>query len=234
MSEIAEPLPSFILADLFSIPEDIRKDFYAWSNNMTQFFGGASQYRNEDGIEVNQSAKNLRGFFETLVSERRKNPKEDFLSIMLKNQDSIGLTDQELISQAIMMLVAGQITTTDQLNNNLFTMLSERDSLLDLRSNVFLVPSAIEEYNRLDPGVTFLFRVAKADTTLLGQEIRNGETVFISNHAVNRDPILFPEPERCDIRRNPNPHFSYGNGSHYCLGAKLARIQMTHVFEKLL
>src|SRR3990167_2884079 len=165
VEDLAKIIPSTILADFFHIPLNERNDFYEWSNNMTQFFGGSSQYRNEDGIKVNHSAKSLRYYFTQLISERRQHPQNDFLSILLKNQTAFGLTDDEIVSQAIMMLVAGQVTTTDQLCNNIYTLMTAPGSLEALQSGVFDLNNAIDELNRLDPAVTFIFRVTKYDTS---------------------------------------------------------------------
>lgn len=234
VSEIAELLPSLVLADLFHIPESDRADFYRWANNMTQFFGGASQYRNEDGVEVNSSAQNIRAFFEKLVEERRRSPKDDFLSLMLARQSKFGLSDQEIISQAIMMLVAGQITTTDQFSNNMFTLLTTPGALKHLQAHPDLLPNALEEFNRLDPGVSYLFRVAKDHTTLGEFKVEPQQTVFISVHAVNRDASVFADPDQCALDRQSNPHMAYGYGAHYCLGARLAREQMMTCFRQLI
>jgi cytochrome P450 len=233
VKEIAEKLPSMVLADLFQIPEEDREHFYRASNNMTQFFGGASRYRNEDGVEVNESAKTLRGFFEKMLEDRKEKRGGDFLSLMLNMQPRFGLTDQEIVSQAIMMLVAGQITTTDQFCNNMFTLLSTPGAADRLRARPELIPTALEELNRLDPGVSYLFRVAKEKTEVGGHAVEPGQTVFISVHAVNRDPEIFAGPDACDLGRQKNPHLADGYGAHYCLGARLARLQMAACFRQL-
>ncbi len=156
VEDLAKIIPSIILADFFHIPENERNLFYEWSNNMTQFFGGASRYRNEDGVEVNNSASGLKNYFSELIDKRRKNPQDDFLSILLKNQKSFGLSDDEIISQAIMMLVAGQVTTTDQLCNNIYTMMTMPNVLADLRNDKLDFKEALDELNRLDPAVTLI------------------------------------------------------------------------------
>jgi cytochrome P450 len=201
---------------------------------MTQFFRGASQYRNQDGIEVNESAANIRTFFEKLVVDRKARPKDDFLTMLLANQARYALTDQEIISQAIMMLVAGQITTTDQICNNMYTLLTTPGVFDQLRVQPELMPTAIEEFNRMDPGVSYLFRVAKAATKLGPYEVRPEQTVFISCHSVNRDPEVFERPEECFLARSPNPHMAYGHGAHYCMGARLARLQMMSCFSQMI
>jgi cytochrome P450 len=234
VEDIAMKLPSMVLADLFHIDEKDRPDFYRWSNNMTQFFGGASQYRNEDGVEVNTSALSIRTYFEKLVEKRKAEPHADFLTMLLQNQARFGLTDQEIISQAIMMLVAGQITTTDQFCNNMYTMLTTPGVLDQMRANPELLTPGMEELNRLDPGVSYLFRVAKAPTKLGEFNVEAGQTVFISVHAVNRDPAVFDQPDECFLARSPNAHMAYGHGAHYCLGARLARLQMNICFHQLI
>jgi len=97
-----------------------------------------------------------------------------------------------------------------------------------------LLENAIEEFNRLDPAVTFLFRVANADVKLGDVAIKAGDTVFVANHAVNRDPEVFSHPDECQLDRDIPQHFAYGYGPHYCLGAKLARIQMKSLFSNML
>jgi cytochrome P450 PksS len=132
-----------------------------------------------------------------------------------------------------MMLVAGQVTTTDQLNNNLFQMLST-GSDRRLREDLSLLPSALEEFNRLDPGVTFLFRTVKSPVSLGGIPLKPEDVVFVSNHAVNRDPAQFTDPDACVFARARNPHFAFGHGPHFCLGARLARLQMESCFRAML
>jgi len=234
VEDMAKIIPSTILADFFHIPESERSTFYEWSNNMTQFFGGASQYRNEDGIQVNQSAICLKDYFAQLIKQRRKNLDQDFLSILLQNQQVFGLSDDEIISQAIMMLVAGQITTTDQLCNNMYTLLTAKDALSAIQSDDIDMEIAMNELNRLDPAVTFIFRIAKHDTYIGNQAIPAGDVIFISTHSVNRDFHVFDEPNQCILTRLPNNEFSYSFGSHYCIGAKLARLKMVSCFKQLL
>lgn len=234
VTDLAQPLPMAVLADLFQIPQEDRREFYRCANNMTQFFGGASQYRNQDGIEVNESAIRLRDYFQRLLADRKRKPRGDFLTIMAQSQEKFRLDDAEVISQAVMMLVAGGVTTTDQLCNNMYTLLSETGTVDLIRKDSGLLSSAIEECNRWDPGVSYLFRVAKSDLQIAGVSIEAGQTVFISNHAVNRDPAVFDSPERFNIQRSPNLHFAYGNGSHYCIGNRLARIQMDALFRNLI
>lgn len=234
ISQIALPLPNIVLADLFSIPQERRRDFYRWANDMTQFFGGGSDDIEGDAAKANAGAGSLRDFFTELIAARRQAPADDFLSNLLQHQASLGLDDSELISQAVMMLVAGSITTTDQIANNMYALLTEGPALDTLRAEPAQLDAALEEATRLDPAVNFVFRVAKRDVELGGQQIKAGQLLFVSSHAVNRDPVVFSQPDDFRLDRVRNPHMGYGSGIHYCLGSRLGRIQMSSLFSALL
>ena len=230
---VAKKLPSLILADLFSIPEDEREQFLKWSNTMTGFFGGASQYRNEDGIEVNQAASSLKHYFTKLIEDRKKSSEEDYVSLLLSSPEIGEFDHDEVLSQLIMMLVAGMATTTDQISNIMFQLATHPEMQKEVRENKNLIPLMIEECKRFDPAVTFIFRVVREETSIGGQAMDVGDVVFISTHAINRD--LDPElaPDVLNIHRK-GAHFAYGYGAHYCIGARLARIEMKALFEELL
>ena len=199
---------------------------------MTGFFGGASKYQNADGIEVNNAAKSLKEYFEKLIIERRSSNGEDYVSIIVRAQKMTQLSDDELVSQMIMMLVAGQVTTTDQINNIMYLFAAHPEMQLTVKNNLSLLPNAIEELKRFDPAVTFIFRVARADGVLNSQPIKTGDVVFISTHCVNRDLPNEERPDEIQIERK-SAHFAYGHGPHYCLGAKLGRLQIRLLFEEL-
>lgn len=229
---VASHLPCTVLANLFCIPREDRREFFEWSNTMTGFFGGGSGYENADGIRVNHAAASLRAYFTELMARRRAEPGKDYVSLLLRGQEQCGLDDDEVVSQATMMLVAGQVTTTDQVCNNLFQLLVDPARQAAVRAAPARIPAAIEECTRFDPAVTFLFRVCRQDTVVGGQPIAAGQTVFLSTHTINRD--LGKEPAlELDLDRPPQKHFAYGQGAHYCIGAKLGRLEMNLLFEEL-
>ncbi len=234
VKDVSSKLPSLILAELFCIPEQDRDLFYDRSNIMTGFFGGGSCYENKDGMRVNKAAIDLKQYFSDLLRDRRNELKNDFFSGMLRVAGKFNFSDEDLISQAIMMLVAGQVTTTDQMNNIMFQLLNHQEILTKVIKNKSLIPKMIEEFKRLDPAVTFIFRVAKEDTIVGVQPISKGDTIFISTHCINRDESIFKNPCKAMLNRKSNNHFSYGYGAHYCLGARLGRIEMNKLFEYLL
>lgn len=238
VAEIALPLPCTILADLFSIPAERRQDFYGWANDMTQFFGGAGNDIEQEAGAANVGARSLDGYFRELIAERRRAPaggketERDFLSHLLEHQAAMGLDDSELVSQAAMMLVAGSITTTDQICNNMYALLAEGPGL-DALADPNRLDAALEEASRLDPAVNFVFRAVKRATTLGGAALEPGQLVFVSSHAASRDPAVFDAPDEFRIDRARNPHLAFGFGIHYCLGARLGRIQMSLLFRRL-
>jgi len=234
VSQMARLLPSQVLAELFSIPEADRNFFRSCADTMTAFFGGGVAYTNDVAIKTNQVAASLREYFSDLIQQRRKNPQDDFISGMLEAQKQYSLSEDEIISQATLMLVAGQVTTTDQICNNLFLLLNNPDILQAIRANPELLPHALEEFKRIDPAVTFLFRVAKADTVINGQQIYAGEAVFISNHCVNRDLPETENPAQICIERKGIRNFAFGHGAHYCIGARLGRLQIQELFASMM
>ena len=185
VEELASPLPCEVLADLFCIPETQRPNFYRWSNAMTQFFGGATEGIEKDEAQADQGASELRKYFTQLLQEWRARPQNDFLSSLLQNQGALGLDDSELISQACILLVAGTVTTSDQICNVLHEILRRPKILEQIQGNPSLLEAAMEEATRLDPSVNFLFRLSKIDQQLEDKQIKAGDLVFISVHAVN-------------------------------------------------
>lgn len=233
VESVAKKLPSLILADLFSIPVEEREQFIKWSNTMTGFFGGASQYRNEDGIEVNQAALSLKHYFTKLIEDRKQTPGEDYVSLLLNSPEIENFSHDEVLSQLIMMLVAGMATTTDQISNIMFQLATHPEIQKEVRENKNLIPSMIEECKRFDPAVTFIFRVVRKETSIGEQTMDIGDVVFISTHAINRDMNSELAPDILNIHRK-GTHFAYGYGAHYCIGARLARMEMKALFEELL
>lgn len=233
VNDFAKSIPSIILAEFFHIPESERDLFYECSNHMTQFFGRPSQEIIKIKA-VNQSAKQLYDYFNGLIQQRRQRPNNDFLSILIQNQSAFKLSDEEIISQAVMMLVAGQVTTTDQLCNNMYTLISSQTNTNELLTNSLSLNQIIEELTRLDPAVSFIYRLAKKECLIENQKIQKGDVIFISTHAANRDPKEFAQPHQCHFGRTNRRHLSFGFGPHFCLGAKLAQLEMQHCFHALL
>ena len=238
VKDIAVDLPSIVLAELFCVSKEDRDAFYTCANHMTQFFGSASDATLQMAQDAEASAVFLKGYFKRAIDERRASPRKDYIGQMMQHSEAIGLSEDEITSQATMMLVAGKVTTTDQMANNMFLLLDKPENgpsvWTQVAANLDRLALALEEATRLDPSVNFVFRTVKEDLSLEGQHLKAGDTVFISAHAVNRDADVFFNPDEFSLNRSKNLHFSYGHGSHICLGARLARLQMNILFGKLL
>ncbi len=232
MSEFANIIPMQTLADFFNIPEHDRLEFVEYAKTMTAFFGGGTTYNNDAAIKVNHAAKSLHLYFSDLYKQRKIKPADDFFSQLIANQSHFNLSSDQLISQAIMMWVAGMVTTSDQMANNFFSLVNDFPEIINDNISFADHSALINECNRLDPAVTFTFRIAKQDIKIDQQLIKQGQTIFISNHAVNRNSNIFIQPDRIELTRKQN-NFSYGMGSHYCLGAKLSMLEMQNLFFNL-
>jgi cytochrome P450 len=144
------------------------------------------------------------------------------------------LTEQELISTCILLLVAGHETTTNLIGNGMLALFRNPDQLQALKNNPALGRSAIEELLRYDSPVQLTSRQVLHDTEFNGQMLKRGMQVSFMLGAANHDPAVFNEPGKLDITRDPNPHLSFSNGIHYCLGAPLARMEGLIAIQTLL
>lgn len=228
-----EKASCFSLATLFSVPEDFRDKFYYCGNYMTQFFGGFAKYDKASGVHVSECAQILRAYFEQALAERRAEPRDDILTLLLHKQASYQLTDDELVAQCIILLVAGQVTVSDQFANILYQLLQQDLwQQLDVKDESTL-SAYIEELTRLEPAVFSNDRVVKEDVIIAGQDLKVGQPVVISHVAANRDPSVFPQQHAIDLENASKKHLGFGHGVHYCLGANMARKIMLLMLQHL-
>ncbi|EWM12312.1 cytochrome P450 [Kutzneria sp. 744] len=213
----AHPLPIATLAALLGVSADREADFVRWTDAITMFFGQPE----------------ARPAFESAVSELR-----DYLRTVPSSEGGIvaelresGLTADEIVNLASLLLINGHETTKTLLVN---TVLSVADHVSTLRADPDLVPSAIEEVLRLRPSAGGTDRFATRAGVLGGEAFAAGQRIIVSLAAANRDPAVFDRPNAFDVRRSPNPHLSFGHGIHFCLGAHLARRQAVVALRALL
>ena len=215
ISELAEPLPVTVISEMMGIPSEDRKKFKQWSDSIV----GASE---SAGIETNLE---LSQYFSRIIDERSKNPKEDLISSVVHQEvDGQKLSREEVIGFCILLLVAGNETTTNLLGNAV-DLFSKYDSFKLLKSDLKLVPDAIEEVLRFSSPVKGMIRVCVSDTELGGKKINAGQSLMAWIGSANRDESVFEDADRFDIMRKPNPHIAFGHGIHMCLGAPLARLE---------
>ena len=228
-ASISYPLPVTVIAELLGIPTERRADFKRWSDAMV---GGFSLSPDRDMNSVFEMFM----FFSDVVAERRERPGEDLISILVADRsEAADLTTPEIIGFCVLLLVAGNETTTNLLGN-LFRALFDRPGQMQrLRDDPSLIPAAVEEALRHDSPVQGLWRGARADTEIGGVAIKEGDLLMTLFASANRDESKWgPDAAEFRVERDASDHVAFGSGVHLCLGASLARLEATVATEMLL
>jgi len=227
IAEFAYPLPASVIAGMIGVPiEDIDR-VKIWSDEIAAFVGSAlatpdKRERGERGV------CEMSAYFREIVADHRKHPKDDILSALLAVEESgSGFTEDELVASCILLLFAGHETTTNLVGNGVLALLRHPAAHAALRQDRTLAAKAVEEMLRYDGPTQAMTRIALEDVRLdeASPVIATGDRVFALLNAANRDPRVFAEPDRFDVTRGDSRHLSFGFGSHFCLGAPLARLE---------
>lgn len=225
IAAIAYPLPAIVIAEMLGVPPQNHQRFMAWSDALTRY-GGTGLADARTARQAGDAARELTEFFRHLAAQRRTKPREDLISALVRAADEgERLTEQELLSTCGFLIVAGHETTMALLANAMLALLRHPDQLERLANDTTRIASAVEECLRFDSPIQHQTRVAAEDMQLHRRNIGKGQRVMPFLGAANRDPRQFPEPDRLDLGRSPNPHLAFGFGAHYCLGAPLARLE---------
>ncbi len=221
IGELASPLPIIVIAEMLGLPREDWRLFKKWTDIQVT-----------DAPEVQETVKEMATYFFTFLAEKRKHPDTKLISLLLAAEsEGKRLTDPELFSFFNLLLVAGNITTTNLLGNAMLCFDLFPDALEQLRENPALAANTVEETLRyMSPARVFTpdvigSRIIKGDTTLADVQLRKGDVVRPIIFSANFDEQQFSDPERFDITRHPNRHLSFGHGIHFCLGAPLARLE---------
>jgi cytochrome P450 len=219
---LSSPLPVIVIARMLGVPESDREKFRHWSN---RFVGVAD---GEEGPDEDQTVAlmEMSAYLGMELAKRRVHPGEDLISALARAEEAgVTLSDREVVSLSVLLLVAGNETTTNLISNTMNRLAAHPEEWRALRDNPALIEGAVEEVLRADSPVQFTVRRAKADVEVGGVPIKTGETVFVYLAAANRDPSVWPEAEALDIRRERAANLSFGFGVHLCIGAPLARLE---------
>lgn len=225
VADLASPLPITVIAEMLGVSMEYRERFKAWSDALV----------GDNPDAYYQCQREMSEYFSEIAEDRRRHPQDDLITKLVEARiDNEHLTELEIIGFCILLLVAGNETTTNLISSAVLAF----DSLPEVRAEVLgdsaLLPGAIEEVFRYFSPVQLMFRSVKQDTVLRGQELKQGQFVYIWMASANHDEDVFDQPDVFNIHRNPNPHLGLGSGIHYCMGSQLARMESRIALQTLL
>ncbi|HKB37605.1 MAG TPA: cytochrome P450 [Gemmataceae bacterium] len=220
--DYALPLPTTIIAEMLGVPVADRGRFHRWSSAIVSASSSTWML-----LSAVLNARALIGYIRQIIKRRRADPQDDLVSALARAREAgEALSEEELLAMIFLLLVAGHETTVNLIGNGTLALLEHPDQMEILRSDPGLIKPAVEEFLRYGSPVELATeRYAREDVTMAGVTIPRGGMVFAVIGSANRDERQFPHPDALDIRREPNRHLSFGLGTHFCLGAPLARLE---------
>ena len=232
VADYAAPVPMHTISEMMGVPEDKRDRLAELSSAMIDDQDPevvpSPEFRGAARGEVFATAQEL-------AARERETPGDNLSRLLLDAEiEGRKLTDMEFNTFFMFLIIAGNETTRTAMSGGLSTLLEHPEQLAALRSDPSLLETAIEEMLRFWPPIHHFRRTATCDVEMRGKSIREGDKVLMWYPSANRDESEFSDPNRFDVRRQPNHHLSFGYGEHFCLGASLARLELRVMFEELL
>jgi cytochrome P450 len=225
VDDYASLLPATVIAEMLGAPVEMRRQFLKWGAGGALSLDAGLSFRQFRSSERDLAALQdwMRGHFEQI----RRKPGDDILSTLVHAHSEEGrLTEDELTSIAMLLLAAGFETTVNLIGNGVALLTAHPDQLTLLRAEPERWPLAVDEILRVDSPVQRTGRIANRDTVVAGERVRAGQVVVIMLGGANRDPAVFPDPNRFDVTRaDAGDHLAFSSGAHFCLGASLARME---------
>jgi len=234
IARFAAPVPTVVIARMLGVDPTLYEKFHTWSDQVVQVgFNPFPTVEQQHAAGAAQQA--LNDLFRDEIARRREAPGDDLLSDMIRAElEGDRLTQEEMIAQCRLLLIAGNVTTTDLIGNGTRALLDFPEQMEKLRADPGLIANAVEEMLRYDSPVTNSGRTPNRDVVVSGCPVPRGESLSLSLAAANRDPAVYPDPDRFDIERADSHHQSFGGGRHLCLGAHLARVEAQEAILGLL
>jgi unspecific monooxygenase len=222
----AAPIPAIVIAEMIGLPAEMAPQLLNWSNRMVQMYMYGVTYETE--LDANQASIDFMAYLQTVIEERKVSPKEDLLTHMLTSEvDGQKLSEEEVVSTAILLLNAGHEATVHTTGNAVKTILESGLDPKTLFADEAQTAATVEECLRFDAPLHMFTRYALSDVTLEdGLSFKKGETIGLMLGAANRDPSRFKDANRFDPFRTDGQNVSFGAGIHFCIGAPLARIEL--------
>ncbi|MFF3227321.1 cytochrome P450 [Nocardia suismassiliense] len=238
---IAYPLPLIIACELIGVPPEAYNQVHQWSQDLARGFDHDYTLPQEALQARSAASRGFMGYFRELLNERRKDPKDDLLSVLSQVEDRGDvLTEQELLATCITTFVAGHETTANLIGTGMLQLMRNQDQIAALRARPDLCAAAPDELLRLEPSVQITTRAATKPITVAGHDFAPGDGVVVLINSANRDDDAYIDPDRVDVARYSDPmnpakkHLGFSLGIHYCLGAPLALLEMEVLLEVLL
>lgn len=232
VEDFAKPLPIIVIAEMLGIPIEDRARFGHWSDEVVRGLGDNTP---EDRVAADRAHSELRAYLRVITEQRRADPRDDLISALVAAEEAGDkLTIEELLGTVVLLLVAGNETTTKLICNSLIALLAHPDQLELLRSDPKRIPAAVDELLRFDGPVQLTSRIVTADRDYHGHAFEKGQQVVLILAAANRDPEQFEHPDRLDLSREDVRHLGFGHGAHFCMGSQLARLETSLALEGLL
>ena len=239
VDDIAKPLPLIVIAEMLGLPVDERQQLARWSDDMMSAEGAESD-TDPRIVAAAEAFGGYVGLLMQLIEERRANPKDDLISVLLSSveagalsHDQENLDGDELLMFLVLLLVAGNETTRNGLSGGMDALSRFPEQRARLAGDLSLVNSATEEILRYVSPVISFSRTVTADTELRGRALKEGDVVLNVYPSANRDEDVFDNPHEFRVDRDPNMHLAFGTGPHFCLGANLARTEIRIALDEL-
>ncbi|MFJ2397134.1 cytochrome P450 [Streptomyces sp. NPDC087843] len=233
LTDVAEPLPVAVIAEMLGIPESDRAPLRPWSADICGMY--ELNPSRETAARAVRASVEFTEYLRELIEARRKEPGDDLISgLIAAHDEGDRLTEQEMISTCVLLLNAGHEATVNATVNGWWTLFRHPDRLAALRADRSLVPTAVEELMRYDTPLQMFERWVLDDIEIDGTTIPRGAEIALLFGSANHDPAVFTRPGELDLSRTDNPHISFSAGIHYCIGAPLARIELAASLGALL
>ncbi|MCM3271500.1 cytochrome P450 [Paenibacillus elgii] len=235
VEQLSYPLPVLVIAEMLGVPAKDQRKFKDWSDQAVAGPANNSEEAKSEQLRKQQQVVGeLYAYFKEIIELKKKEPADDIISVLLQaSVNGESLTEEEIVGFCILLLVAGNETTTNLITNAIYTFLEYPEVYRQIKNEPDeLLPAAIEEVLRFRSPVQASFRFVQEDVVLGGKELRAGEYVIAWMGAANRDEKQFPNAEQFVVPRKPNLHMAFGRGIHFCLGAPLARMEAEIVLKE--
>jgi cytochrome P450 family 142 subfamily A polypeptide 1 len=235
--DIAAPLPLMIIADLLGYEIDMHEDLLRWSEELMRptepdLTPEMIRERIENG---SRTIEEFREAQLGIIADRRKNPRDDVMTTLCQAEiDGERLDDESIVQEMLLILIGGDETTRHVISGGMLALLESPEQFAALRDGKADLTVAVEEMIRWVSPVQNMGRTAMRDVTIRDQQIKEGDQLMLFYPSANRDEEVFADPQRFDITRHPNPHIAFGFGTHFCLGASLARLECRLMFTEML